>query len=49
MDDFNLNFALVKTIKTGDYFLNIEVTVDTVNDLLSQRVFLVLIDHEIGG
>lgn len=49
MNNFNLHFALVETVEAGDKLFNIEVAVDTVDDLLSERIFLVFVNHKVCG
>ena len=49
MDHLQLHLALIETIQTWYYLLNINQPVQTVYNLLPERVLLMLIDHEVGG
>ena len=48
MDDFQPDLALIETVDARHELFHIHDAIDTVDDLLSERVFMMVVDGEIG-
>lgn len=48
VNNLHSNRARIETVNTGQHFLNLEVAAIGVDDLLPQRVLLVVVESEVG-